>query len=280
MDSITIEVAGLRLSLCFDGKVPLLSDTFNHFLCNEDSAKEKARIKLLYSATLPNIEEIGLIKDSKSVTNVLPVSGGFLFSRREGQLLAAQGFSYCHAWKIHGNLYPFPEPFEGSPWVLFVLWGWLSLNGGALLHGSLSFIDGHTVLFLGNSGTGKTTLSRIVAESGFSCLTEENPFVKIHESTPWAYATPWPGAFGRKAPLSGPIKAIFFLRHSSKNELQKCTPQGAAARLLKNVRFFNWLPITIPPAIDLINEIIRIVPIYDFGFVPEKSAINTIRGVL
>lgn len=156
----------------------------------------------------------------------------------------------------------------------------MSSHGGALVHGSYVSTRGKSILLMGHSGVGKTTLSKLFVAEGDTCLTEENPILTWHEETAWIHATLWPGIIGPAAPLSSPLDAIVFLRHSPVNQLRQLSVQAAGKLLLNNTRFFSWLPWTIPSAIDLLDRTISKVPAYDFGFVPDSSAPALIRDVL
>jgi hypothetical protein len=148
------------------------------------------------------------------------------------------------------------------------------------MHGALNVLDGKYILFMGDSGVGKTTLSGLACERGATCLTEEDPFLAWKNNTPIAYGTPWPGIKGPDVAKSGKLAALFFLRHAPENQMTRLDKAGAGRSLLHNARIFKWLPQAIPDAIELIDKVVGSVPAYDFGFVPDQSAIEEIRKVL
>ncbi len=169
---------------------------------------------------------------------------------------------------------------RGLAWLYLPLWGYLAHHGGALLHGAVCFVDGRFVMLLGDKGVGKSTLGRLVADAGGTCLTEEYPVLTWHEDRAWAHGTPWNGLLGPPCDLSGPLDAVFFLRHAPAHKLSRLTPAEAGQRLLENTRFFTWDPATIPPTVELLDRTARTVPVYDFGFMPDQSAVERLREVL
>lgn len=186
------------------------------------------------------------------------------------------------AWRCWNGVKPLPEEMSvGRRWLMLALWGYLTLRGGAYLHGSICVVDGRYLLFLGDSGVGKSTLSRLVLAAGGSCLTDENPLVTLDaDGHPLAHATPVPGVRGPDVPLSGRLDAIFFLRHAPANDCRRLLPSEAGRRLLRNARFFHWLPATRPETMRILDAIARIVVCHDFGFVPEPSAVAVVRETL
>ncbi len=279
MESHKLHIADARLDLCFEGKGPRFADLYAPFF-TDNSSERTPHIRLIYLHHPPPGPAKGPVKIEASGTTAWSLSDGFLFHRREGGMQCDRGFSRCRTWSPWRRGRPLPEPFEGSPWVILALWGWFSFHGGALLHGAVCCIDGRFVLFSGDSGVGKSTLSRLVVSAGHTCLSEENPLLTWREDAPWVHGLPWPGVSGAAAPLSGPLNAVFFLHHSPANELHILSKKEAGRRLLGNTRFFSWAPETMPPAIDLLDNTVRNTPMYQFGFTPDPSAVQVVRRVL
>lgn len=163
---------------------------------------------------------------------------------------------------------------------MLALWGYLTLRGGAYLHGAFCVMGGRYVLFLGDSGVGKSTLSGLVVAAGGSCLTDEHPFVTVNEGERhFIHGTPRPGVKGPPVPISGDLDAVFFIRHAPANEIRRLTPSQAGRRLLGNARFFHWLPATIPETVKTLDKIARYAPVYDLGFVLDSTVVELLfRG--
>lgn len=173
------------------------------------------------------------------------------------------------------------ERLVGHPWLLVVVWGDLARRAGAYLHGALCVLDGRYVLLLGDSGVGKSTLSELILESGGSCLTDEHPVSTPGPGgRPFVHATPWPGPRGAETSLSGPLDAVFFLRHAPTDDLRGLSRSETGRRLLGNARFYRWDPSTIPATVEALDRIAREVPAFDLGFVPRPSAVGAVRAAL
>ena len=81
-----------------------------------------------------------------------------------GELLARPGFGSFDVRVYEGG--PGKSPTTDPRYLLPVVWGYLAHHGGALLHGAVYVIDGHFLMALGDSGVGKSTLGRLVADGG------------------------------------------------------------------------------------------------------------------
>lgn len=78
-------------------------------------------------------------------------------------------------------------------WVMF---GTVILKHGAVaIHSSVIVAEGRGVLFLGESGTGKSTHTRLWRESieGAKLLNDDSPIVRIVDGEVRVYGSPWSG---------------------------------------------------------------------------------------
>ena len=201
--------------------------------------------------------------------------GELEFIRPQGTMLARDDFALCHV-----RMCAQKEAFSGQPWLMLALWGCLAHRDGLLLHGACCELEGSLILLLGERQAGKSTLGRLVVAAGGACLTDEYPLVTRAPAGLIAHGSPWPGIVGQPAALGGPLAAVFYLSHAPANLLTLLPPKVAAQRLITNNRFFTWSPRTLPVAFELIEQISTETPVYDFGFVPELSAVDEIRRVL
>ncbi|MHB8997807.1 MAG: hypothetical protein ACYC63_21395 [Armatimonadota bacterium] len=201
---------------------------------------------------------------------------GFEFIRRNGKLTASADFSRCHALVDPSDA----APFASQPWLMLALWGYLTSHRGLFLHGALCDHGGKLILLLGDPQVGKSTLSRLLLTAGGACLTDEYPLVTLDADGFTAHSSPWPGVQGQPRTLAGPLAAIFFLRHAPTNQLQQLDHRSAALRLIRNNRLFRWKPETFPAAMELIDALAAQTTVYDFGFVPNGTAVQALGEVL
>ena len=283
VESFKFEILGLPLELTFSHTSYLpLSDVISPFVVAEfDGSHTPTYVRVVDDSFDGLHPSQHYSKKYKSLTAHPFSSEGYLFKYLTGQFLANKDFTQVKLWLPFERQMSIDhdgfENFSGDPSLRLILWARSSLEGYCYMHGALIVLDGKYVLLIGPSGSGKTTLSNLACDSGASLLTEEDPFISCKQDELHAYASPWPGMRGPEAPHSGKLTAIFYLRHAEQNSVRPLATQESCHNLLKHSRTFNWLPQTLPMAIELFDKVAKRIPSYDFGFVPDFSAINSIQ---
>ena len=83
-----------------------------------------------------------------------------------------------------------------------------------LLHGSSISIDGNGMIFIADSGVGKSTHSRHWQEcfgDRVVMINDDKPLIKVDEDGATIYGTPWSGKMGLNTNVKVPLKFIFKL---------------------------------------------------------------------
>lgn|GEM_PF-6273514 len=261
-----------------------LASSLRPFRCTLEGNQAKTTIiDFVPEALVKQASSIFFTKTSQSLS-MAHCDDRLLFEYQTGHFLTNKSFTQVTLWSPYESDISMQREgvvaFNGDPTLRLILWGRASLEGYCFMHGALVVIDGKHVLLMGDSGVGKSTLSRLACQQGATCLTDENPFIYWNGDYIEAYTTPWPGVSGSDALLSGPLAAVFFLRQTDKNEIRQLPMDEAVRCLLHNSRTFNWLPETIPDAIQLLDKVVRNVPVYDFGFLPHPSAVDFLKSAL
>jgi hypothetical protein len=117
-------------------------------------------------------------------------------------------------------------------------------QGGAVLHAAGIEAHGLGFLFLGRSGAGKTTLSRMAQERGATVLSDDLNALRLEGGRPVVEPLPFTGDLGdaqaSSAPL--PLGALFRLEKSPQDALRPLGRAEAAACLLSCSPFVNADP--------------------------------------
>jgi hypothetical protein len=151
----------------------------------------------------------------------------------------------------------------------------LAQGRGVEVHAS-GIVDaqGHGHLFLGQSGAGKTTMTRLwQQEPGSTVLSDDRIIVRHLDKQFWMYGTPWHGEARLSSPARAPLSRVYFLRHGQHNALLPQRPTTALGRLFACC----FPPFHNPAALDftlgLLEEVTQAVPCYELGFLPNASVI-------
>lgn len=157
----------------------------------------------------------------------------------------------------------------------------LAEHGGVVLHSSYIITQrGEALLFSAPSGTGKSTQAELWRKfAGAKVINGDRALVKA-ENGVTANGIFFSGTLGICENVTAPIRAIVLLRQSEKNEIRSVSGKEAFMRLLPQCSYYPDEEENLRLVTGILAEIISAVPIYDFGCVPEKSAVTALNEVL
>jgi len=151
------------------------------------------------------------------------------------------------------------------------------------LHGSgIVRANGVGNLFIGHSGAGKSTTTRLWTErEHVEILSDDRIIVRHDESSPTRmrmYGTPWHGEAMYASPNSAPLARIFVLEHGHGNIITPLTPSQAVAELFAR----SFVPFHrheyVDSALVFLEELANAVPVYRYAFEPDQRAVEKIRN--
>lgn len=143
-----------------------------------------------------------------------------------------------------------------------------------LMHSSVIAHNGSAVLFLGTSGTGKSTHSRLWLENipGAELLNDDNPVLRIEEGKVNAYGTPWSGKTPcyRKSHL--PVRALVRLHQAPANEVKQVKGLDAFAGVISSASNVKWDKKVMDGVMSIMSQIVMTVKCLSMGCLPDKAA--------
>jgi hypothetical protein len=147
----------------------------------------------------------------------------------------------------------------------------LAAEGGFLVHSASALRNGRAFLFVGRSGAGKTTLSRL-APPDVTLLSDEISYVRHQEEGYYAFGTPFTGELARAGRnVAAPIAALYVLAHGTTNSIEPIGQAEAARTLLENILFFAQDAQLVNLVFDSACEFVRRLPAYQLTFTPEPG---------
>lgn len=107
-------------------------------------------------------------------------------------------------------------------------------QGCAALHSSVIVKGGEASMFLGESGTGKSTHTRLWRENidGAVLLNDDSPFVRVGKDGVRVYGSPWSGKTPCYRRESCPLKAVVRLKQAPFNRMSRLSPLLSIGALL------------------------------------------------
>lgn len=166
------------------------------------------------------------------------------------------------------------DPFTGPALELLLITG-LAGCEGAVLHGCGIDAGGRGIVFAGQSGAGKTTLSRLwSAEKGIGILSDDRVIVRRQDGGFRLYGTPWHGEACFAAPGGVPLERIYFIRHGIRNQTRNISAAAAVRELLKCSFPPFWDAGGMRAALETFDGLATAVPCAELYFTPERAAID------
>ena len=166
-----------------------------------------------------------------------------------------------------------PALFRFGLWTLFNL---AALHRGAVaIHASAIRYRGRGVLFLGESGTGKSTHSRLWRENipGTALLNDDSPILGLADGTVRVWGSPWSGKVPCYRNESCPVAAIVRLVQAPENQIRRLSPIEAFGALFPSTPPAFIRDTRLQDAVcTLLGQIIGLVPVYRLECRPDAEA--------
>lgn len=189
-----------------------------------------------------------------------------------------QGDSFC-LWKADGyNVIYFngqlmPRLVRFALWIAYGL-ATLPLQTIAI-HTSAIEYKGRTVLFLGESGTGKSTHTRLWRENIKEAilLNDDSPILRVIDGKPWMFGSPWSGKTPCYKQESYPLAACVRLSQAPYNKIHRLTiPQGYAAIHPSCPPDFAYDDGLYDYISETLSDVLGQVPMYHLECLPNADA--------
>ena len=161
-------------------------------------------------------------------------------------------------------------------WLIMIAYGQAALQRHtALIHASVVKRKGIGYIFLGKSGTGKSTHSRLWIENikDTTLLNDDNPAIRLYDNGEVAvFGTPWSGKTAcYKQEMVG-LGAIIRLEQAPFNKLQWRQGKEALIALLPSISAIRWNPHLYANMLQIIETVIQHAPIGLLQCLPNKEA--------
>ena len=159
--------------------------------------------------------------------------------------------------------------FAYAVWFAFVM---LTLQRGTtLVHSSVVVKDGAAVLLLGESGTGKSTHTRLWCEhiEGATLLNDDCPVV----GHGMVFGSPWSGKTPCFRPEAYPIKAIVRLSQAPHNAIRRLSTLEAFAALQPSLApMLAYDSHLSDCTVAILSWLLHSIPVYHLACLPDREA--------
>ncbi len=167
------------------------------------------------------------------------------------------------------------EPLFGINNALMVMYALSTANKQtALFHSSVVSCDGHGYMFLGKSGTGKSTHSNLWLKhiEGTELVNDDNPVVRKMPDGFYVFGSPWSGKTPCYRSISYPIGGIVQLSQAPYNKIERLRPLAAYASLVPSISGKRWDKQVAEGLHETENLLAGQVPVWHLECLPDKNA--------
>ena len=157
-------------------------------------------------------------------------------------------------------------------WMMFGVV--LSENSAIAIHSSVIVSRERGVLFLGESGTGKSTHTRLWRENieGATLLNDDSPIVRIVDGKALVFGSPWSGKTPCYKNADVPVGAIIKLSQAPHNKLETISLPQAYAYMLSSTSGLKMEQTMADNMFETIKHIITHTPCYHLACLPNEEA--------
>ena len=236
-------------------------------LTRAESLPEEAQIPLFTTDDGPGFPEIAIAH----------VPGGYRFTLKPLPGHPVAGILRCSEDFSEASLLPLDDAGDFAlNNALMLLYAFASASHGALeMHSSVVMQDGKGYLFLGRSGTGKSTHSSLWLRHipGTELLNDDNPILRLMpDGSVRVFSSPWSGKTPCYKAQDVPAAAIVRIRQAPKNHIERLDPVQAYATVMASASGFRPFKPLADEWHRTLEGVVSRVPCFTLDCLPDQAA--------
>lgn len=151
----------------------------------------------------------------------------------------------------------------------------VSAYNTVLTHASSVIYQGRAYLFLGKSGTGKSTHSRmwLQALEDVVLMNDDHPVVRLDaDGNPIAYGSPWSGKTSCYKNISAPLGGVIRISRAPYNKARRLSPIEAYASVMTSCSGMTWDKAQADGRDKTLQGIVKTTPCWVMECLPDEDA--------
>jgi hypothetical protein len=172
----------------------------------------------------------------------------------------------------------FVDPFYGPTLELLMI-QYLAQDRGMIMHACGIDDGGRGMLFVGESGAGKSTISKLWHQrNGAAIFSDDRVILRQKDGEYWMYGTPWHGDAGFALPRSVKLEHVYFLQHDQNNAVRALDRSETVAEFLKASFPPFWDSDGVAFAMAFFSDLSEAVPCQALSFKPDASIVDFVKS--
>lgn len=229
------------------------------------------------------IEELSQDEEGQDIVCGHTERGDAVFEFRFGGRTA--GWLVCSAGYKQGTLYLSGFQTKGAvDNALMIQFAMASAcMGTALFHSATVSFEGKGYMFLGKSGTGKSTHARLWQQylEGVELMNDDNPAVRVKpDGTATVYGTPWSGKTPCYKNVSAPLGGIVLLSQAPYNKITRLNGIGAYAAIVPSISGKRWDSRIADGLHETENTLAGNIPVWHLDCLPDADAARLCKDTI
>ena len=256
-----------------------------------DDGQATPNITIITGCVLDNVAGDGLLtsfdfEDSRAVCRFFSHKDGWLLTIDDGQSAPLKLLYRNDNDTVETNAGVVTETCH-IHYFRFGLWFVCNIamakSGITAIHSSAIIHNGEVVLFLGESGTGKSTHTRLWREhiKDATLLNDDSPMLALHNDRLYAYGSPWSGKTPCYKNESYPVRALVRLSQAPHNAMRRLSSLQAMGALLPSLSpafmFDRYLENKV---MEIASTILSHAPFYHLECLPNSDAAQLSRNTI
>lgn len=270
------KVAGHLFSLTAETEDFGLMENYEPFVCQEMEADE-----CVFSLTVQDggpvcyAEELRQEEEGQEIICGKTADGDSVFEfcwqrKTAGWLVCSDHY---HAGSLFVTNSSRKMAIDNALMVLYALA--TAARGTVLFHSAIVSYEGQGYMFLGKSGTGKSTHARLWLRyiNNSELVNDDNPVVRIFpDGTACVYGSPWSGKTPCYRNVSVPLGAIVLLSQAPYNKIRRLKGIEAYASLVPSISGKRWDVQIADGLHQTENALAQTIPVWHLECLPDEEA--------
>ena len=258
-------------------------------LTNYEPFRTEQRNDALFSLTVTDggpiqyIEELSQDEEGQDIVCGHTGQGDSVFEfqfggRTAGWLICAPGY---RSGMLYLSGFQTKAAVDNALMIMFAMAS--ATQDTVLFHAAAVRLDGKGYMFLGRSGTGKSTHARLWLQNipGTELMNDDNPAVRVKsDGTAVVYGTPWSGKTPCYRNISATLGGIVLLSQAPYNKITRLTGIGAYAAVVPSISGKRWDSRIADGLHETENALASNIPVWHLDCLPDADAAHLCKDTI